>query len=364
MGDDTAILAQDITEHKKSEENLVYLSNHDYLTDLYNRRYFEAEIKRLDVDVSLPLSVIMLDTNGLKIINDSFGHSMGDELLIKVARAIKQACRAEDLIARYGGDEFIIILPNTTDTETLEVANSIKELASNEKVAHIDVSISYGYATKYSTHESIQEIIASAENFMYSHKLSESSSMRSKTIEIIMNTLFEKSNREAQHSARVSKICEAIAVKMQFEKQKVSEMRTAGLVHDIGKISIDEKILNKPGKLDINEIKEMEKHPESGWRILSSNHELNKLAKHILHHHERWDGNGYPDKLAGEHIPLESRIISVADAYDAITSHRSYKAPKSREEAAIEIISCSGTQFDPSIVDVFVNQVLPDNLFG
>ncbi len=354
----------DITERKKAEENLIYFSNHDHLTGLYNRTYFEEAIKRLDTKENLPLSIIMIDTNGLKIINDSFGHDMGDELLKKAASAIKQGCRAEDIPVRYGGDEFIIVLPNTNDAETLKIANSVKELTSHEKVENIDLSISYGYATKHLTHESIMEILANAENHMYSHKLSERSSMRSKTIEIIMNTLFEKSHRESQHSMRVSKICEAIAVALNFEKQEVNQMRIAGLVHDIGKIGIDEKILNKSGKLDIDERKEIERHPEAGWRILSSSNEFADLAKHILHHHEKWDGNGYPNKLIGENIPIESRIITVADSYDAMTSERSYKAAMSHEDAIKEIQRCSGTQFDPAIVDVFVNQVAPSSDFS
>ena len=353
----------DITERKKIEDNLIYISNHDQLTGLYNRTYFEEVIKRLDVKQNLPLSIIMIDTNGLKIINDSFGHRMGDELLKKTASAILQVCRAEDISIRYGGDEFIIVLPNTDDAETLRIANTIKELVSKENIANINLSISYGYATKHSTHESIMEMLANAENHMYSHKLTERSSMRSKTIEIIMNTLFEKSPRDSQHSMRVSKICEAIAVALKFEKQEVDQMRIAGLVHDIGKIGIDEKILNKSGKLDIDERKEMERHPEAGWRILSSSNEFAKLAKYILHHHERWDGNGFPNKLTGENIPIESRIITIADAYDAITSERSYKAAMSHEDAVEEILRCSGTQFDPSIVDVFVAMSASKNIF-
>ena len=353
----------DITERKKAEEHLIYINNHDQLTGLYNRAYFEEALKRLDVKENLPLSIIMIDTNGLKIINDSFGHSVGDELLKKTASAMLQVCRPEDISVRYGGDEFIIVLPNTNDAETLKIANTIKELLSKENIANIQLSISYGYATKHLTNESILETLANAENHMYSHKLSERSSMRSKTIEIIMNTLFEKSAGDSRHSMRVSKICEAIAVALKFEKQEVDQMRVAGLVHDIGKIGIDEKILNKSGKLDIDERKEMERHPEAGWRILSSSSEFAKLAKFILHHHERWDGNGYPNKLIGENIPIESRIITVADAYDAMTSERSYKAAMSHEGAIKELLRCAGTQFDPAIVDVFVNQLVPNRYF-
>ena len=347
--------SSDITDKKKAEAELIYISYHDNLTKLHNRKYFEEELKRLDVKENLPLSIIMADTNGLKMINDSFGHSMGDELLKKAACAIKQACRAEDIIVRYGGDEFVIVLPNTNDAETLKIANSIKEFALKEEVANIELSITCGYATKHSTHESIMEKLANAENHMYSHKLTERSSMRSKQIEIIMNTLFEKSHRESQHSIRMSEICEAIAVEMKFGKQEANQMRIAGLVHDIGKIGIAEKILNKSGGLDIDERKEIERHPEAGWRILSSSNEFAELAQCVLHHHERWDGNGYPNKLKGEDIPIEARIIALADSYDAMTSERSYKAAMSHEEAIKEILRVSGTQFDPAIVDVFIN---------
>ena len=351
----------DITERKKAEDNLIYLNNHDYLTGLNNRRYFEEAIKRLDIERKLPLSIIMADVNGLKIINDSFGHDMGDELLKKAASTITKACRGRGVIVRYGGDEFVALLPNTSHNEATQIANLIKELAAKEKVANIELSVSYGYDTKDSMNKSIMEVLANAENHMYAHKLSERSSMRSKTIDIIMNTLFEKSNREANHSKRVSRICEQIAIQMKFEKQEVNQMKIAGLVHDIGKISIDEKILNKPGRLDDGEKIEIQKHPESGWRILSSSNEFENMAKLVLQHHEQWDGNGYPNKLIGEKISIEARIIAVADAYDAMTSKRSYRAAMSNEEAIKEILRCSGTQFDPEIVDVFVNKVLTVN---
>ncbi|MBT3320334.1 MAG: PAS domain S-box protein [Clostridia bacterium] len=348
---------QDITEQKKLEEKLEYLGYHDQLTGLYNRRFFEKELARLDKVENLPLSFILCDINGLKLVNDSFGHALGDDLLVKSAEVLLDGCRDNDVVCRLGGDEFVIILPQTDAEETVTIANHIKELATNEIIANIELSISYGYDTKHSEEESTHEILANAENYMYRHKLYERSSMRSKAIDIVMHTLFEKSGRESQHSSRVSEICEAIAIKLDFKRNEVTRMKIAGLVHDIGKIGIDEQILNKSGKLTDDERAEMEKHSEVGWRILSSSNEFSELAHYVLNHHERWDGKGYPHGVSGEEIPIEARIITLADAYDAMTSERSYKAGISKQEAKEEILKCAGTHFDPKIVDVFVNNV-------
>ncbi|MFA6682015.1 MAG: HD-GYP domain-containing protein, partial [Sphaerochaeta sp.] len=333
---------------------------HDHLTGLHNRRYFEEVMKRLDTKDNLPLSIIMCDINGLKLVNDSFGHNAGDALLKAASKILKQACREKDIIARMGGDEFVIVLPRTSEDETEQIANRMKEFALKEKVANIELSISFGYETKTKDTQSIVEVIANAENHMYRHKVYERSSIRSKTIDLIMNTLFEKSNREAMHSSRVSNICQAIASKMNFNKDAVNQMRIAGLIHDIGKIGVDETILNKPGRLTSDERRDIERHPEIGWKILSSTTEFSELAKFVLNHHENWDGSGYPNGFKAEAIPLEARIISVADSYDAMTSKRSYRTGMSREAAIEELKRCSGTQFDPEIVDVFVNMVLPE----
>jgi len=360
---DTGIFAfcRDITERKKIENELLYLSYHDHLTGLYNRRYFETQLKKIDKQINLPISIIMCDINGLKLVNDSFGHDSGDLLLKKAATIIRNSCREGDIFARIGGDEFVILLPNTTADETVRIANRMKELASSEKVVNIELSISYGYDTKTNDKQSINEIMANAENHMYRHKLYERSSMRSKTIDLIMNTLFEKSNRELLHSNRVSAICKAIATKMNLDKDAINQLGTAGLIHDIGKIGIDEKILNKDGMLTDDEREDIEKHPEIGWRLLSSTDEFSELGQLVLTHHEKWDGRGYPNGLKGLEIPLEARILVVADSFDAMTNERTYRKGMSNEEAIIELKRCSGTHFDPDIVDVFVNQVLLDN---
>ena len=351
---------QDITERKKTENELLYLSYHDHLTGLHNRRYFEDEMIRLDTKESLPISVIMCDVNGLKLVNDSFGHDAGDALLRNAAMTIRKVCRKDDVVARVGGDEFVVVLPRTNADESVQIANHIKDLAAKERVSNINLSISYGYDTKTTDRQSIVEVVANAENHMYRHKLYERSSIRSKTIDLIMSALFEKSSREAMHSNRVSQFCQSIATKMRFNKDAINQMKIAGLIHDIGKIGVDEKILNKPGRLTDEERKDIERHPEIGWKILSSTNEFSELAQFVLNHHERWDGNGYPNGLKGEAIQLEARIIAVADAFDAMTSERSYRKGMSQEDAVGELKRCSGTQFDPNIVEVFVSEVLPE----
>jgi len=352
-----AVLVSDITERKNNEEMLRHLSYHDQLTELYNRRFFEEELKRLDTPRNLPISIIMADINGLKLINDSFGHTIGDEYLISLARILKCACRADEIIARLGGDEFGIVLVNTDAAEASIIVNRLKDLISNTKVAGIILSVSFGCETKEKAEQSLSETIASAENHMYTHKIVERASMRSKTVEMIMSALFEKSDREAQHSQRVSELCEAIAIRMNFDYDDVEQIRMAGLVHDIGKIGINEAILNKNVVLDENEWVSMKRHPEAGWRILSTKVEFSDVAQFALCHHERFDGNGYPKGLKGEEIPIQARIIAIADAFDAMTSERSYRKPLSFDIAIQEIKKCSGSQFDPRIVDVFIEIV-------
>ena len=353
---------QNITEHKKKEEEILYLSYHDQLTGLYNRRFYEEELKRLDTKRNLPMTIAMGDVNGLKLVNDSFGHIMGDELLKKAAEVIKKVCRADDIIARLGGDEFVIILPKANGFGAEQVIKRIKDLASKEKVGSLDISISFGYGTKTNEEENIQEVSKNAEDHMYKHKIYESLSTRSKTIDLIMNTLYEKSNREMLHSKRVSKICEDIATKMNFDKDDVNKIRIAGLMHDIGKIGIDEKILNKPKKLNSDDWTEIKRHSEIGYRILSSVNEFSEIADYVLEHQEYWNGKGYPRGLEGEEISIQARIIAVADAFDAMTTNRTYGKALSEEEAMNEIRRCSGTQFDPTIARVFIEKVLGERV--
>jgi len=228
--------------------------------------------------------------------------------------------------------------------------------AAKEKIGSITLSISFGQGTKYTEAESIQDIFKKAEDDMYRHKLYESGSTRSQTIGLIMTTLYEKSHREMHHSKRVSEICIEIAAMMNFDEEATNRIGIAGLMHDIGKIGIDENILNKAEKLNPDEWREMQRHPEIGYRILSSANEFSEMAKYVLEHQEKWDGSGYPKGIKGKEISLEARIISVADAYDAMTSDRPYRKKICDEEAISEIEKNTGTQFDPEIVKIFIEK--------
>ncbi len=357
--DDEVIgITRNITEQKDYQKRIEYLSYHDQLTGLYNRRFFEEELQRLDVARNLPLCIIMADVNGLKLINDSFGHRIGDELLMKVAEVLHKACRAGEIISRIGGDEFVILLPNMADDQAEELIKRIKSISDNETVAAVNLSISFGWEAKRNPEEDIHEIFNRAEDFMYKKKLFEGPSMRGKTIGAIINTLHEKNKREEQHSQRVACLARQLAEVMNMSERDIEEINNAGLLHDIGKIAIHEYLLNKPGKLTDEEFEEVRRHPEIGYRILSSVNDMADTAEYVLSHHERWDGAGYPQGLAGEAIPLQSRMIAIADAFDAMTSERSYRIPMTEEAAAQELIRHAGTQFDPVLVRFFVDEVL------
>jgi diguanylate cyclase (GGDEF)-like protein/PAS domain S-box-containing protein len=348
---------QDISEEKKRQEELLYISYHDQLTGLYNRRYLKEELARLDRLKNLPLTVVLCDVNGLKIVNDTFGHDYGDLLLQQVAGVLQSECREGDILARYGGDEFAMILPRTNSENGEVFVRKVKELISKEKIGAFEISVSFGFATKNYPEQDIDIVSKIAEDHMYNQKLYENRSMRSKTVDLIINTLYEKNNREMLHSKRVSSLCEAFAAYLKKNKDEIARIKVAGLMHDIGKIGIGEKILNKPGPLIESEWEEIKRHSEIGYRILNSVREFSEVSIFVLEHQEKWDGTGYPKGLKGKEISLEARIISLADTYDAMTRARAYGRVFTKDEALTEIEKCAGTQFDPDLAHVFIKML-------
>ena len=349
----------DISGTVERQREIEYLSYHDYLTGLYNRRFFEEEIRRLDTSRNLPLSVVYADVNGLKLTNDAFGHAAGDELLKETARVLREACRIDDILARMGGDEFALLLPGTGSGEAERIVERIQLQAASVRLESGPLSVSFGWDSKLYPEESMDEIMRRAENHMYRRKLSEGPGVRGKAVKIIMNTLYEKHQNEKAHSERVSELCGRIGKALGLPTQDINELKAVGIFHDIGKIAISEAVLNKQEELTEEEWAEIRRHAETGHRILGSAGNLAELSEYVLAHHERWDGKGYPKGLKGKEIPLQARIIALADAYDAMITARPYKPALSREEALEQIRRGAGTQFDPHIADILITLLSP-----
>ena len=235
----------DITYHKESQDKIKYLSFHDQLTGLYNRRFFEEEIKRLDAKENYPLSLVMIDANGLKLINDTFGHKAGDLVLKKIAEILKREFRSDDVIARVGGDEFVILLPNTDSAAVEKIIERVKKAASKEKVEGIEVSVAYGWDTKSDPYTHIDDVFKRADTKMYSQKNSERLQIRTQSIERIIQILFNKAPLEENHAKRVSQISVNIGQELGLSEVEINKLKMSGFFHDIGKIAINEEILNK-----------------------------------------------------------------------------------------------------------------------
>lgn len=352
------LVFRDVTEEKQQLKEIYYMSYHDPLTGLYNRRFFQEEIKRIDTERNLPISVIMGDLNGLKVTNDAFGHNAGDNFIKKAAEAIKTACREDDVVARWGGDEFIILLPKTNRDEASAIVQRIKSICSSMNSDSINVSISFGYYTKDEKYQDIFKALKYAEDYMYKYKTIESKSMRGNIINSILDLYYENNPSEELHSKNVSELCRRIGKEMYLSDIELEELEVIGLLHDIGKVSIDNNILLKTEPLTKEDWIELKKHPGVGYRILGCSQDLSELAQCVLYHHEWYNGKGYPKGLRGEEIPLLSRIITIAEAYDEMTSERAYKKAKNKDLVINEFVKNKGIQFDPNIVDVFIENVL------
>ncbi len=351
----------DITDRKQAEADLISINKHDYLTGIYNRRFFEAELERLDAEKLLPLSVIIGDINGVKLINDAFGHAEGDKLIVESALILKYCCRNGDVLARIGGDEFGILLPNTDNAAAFEIMRKIQAaLEEFDEKNNSDLyqhSVSLGYATKISADEDIKEIIKIAEGYMYQRKLLEHNSTHSAIVSSIKATMFEKSHETEEHAQRLVSLSKAVGMALSLSQAELDKLELLASLHDIGKVGIRDDILTKPGELNEVEWTEMKRHPEIGYRIAKTSSELAPIAEGILSHQEWWDGSGYPQGLRGESIPLISRIVSVVDAYDAMTNDRPYRKALKHEVAIERIKNNAGTQFDPVIAKIFIEIV-------
>jgi diguanylate cyclase (GGDEF)-like protein/PAS domain S-box-containing protein len=345
---------------KLHEQQIEYFSSHDSLTGLLNRSRFEAMLRRADIKNGLPMSIIMGDLNGLKLMNDIFGHSAGDELLVKAAEILRRACRADDLIARIGGDEFVVLLPRTHRRDAELVMDRIKSGMTGEQVNTIMCSISLGCDTKTNSEITLGTVLQNAENEMYREKSMMRSQVNDDMINAIIMMLYQKDPREEPHSANVSELCKAIGEALGLSTTEIAQLRSAGFLHDIGKIGIDSKLLDKEAPYSEEEDQGYKQHPVIGFRILNLFDNTLGLAESVYSHHERWDGTGFPRALKGTEIPLMARIIAVAGWYDYILYRQSVRPP-THGEAMARLREEAGLRLDPQIVDIFVQMMEKEN---
>ena len=363
FGDDGEVAALegiiiDITETKEKQRQIEYISDHDLMTGVHNRRYYEEVKAHLDREEKLPIAIIIADINGVRLINDAYGTEAGDRLIIETARILQRCSREGDILARTGGDEFRMILPNTNRHQANQILKTIQAecIKFNSKIRETErrISLSVGIGIKAGKESSWESAEKEADESLRRHKLFERKSMHNTVLSSIMATMYAKSQETEEHSQRISEKCIKVAELLRLPQSKQDELHLCAMLHDIGKVGIDDRILNKPEKLSEEEWEIMKTHPEIGYRIVMSAPELASAATVILAHHERWDGKGYPLGLSGDEIPLLARILAIVDAYDAMTQERVYRKALPKELALKEIEKNAGIQFDPTIARIFV----------
>lgn len=370
-------------EHISKLQDMI---NIDGLTELYNHRYFcdiLLDIVNYGKINNQPVSMIFMDIDYFKNYNDTYGHQKGDDVLRKLGYIIKANIRTWDIPARYGGEEFAVILPNTTENEAMCIAEKLREkieseyFEGEENQPNGKITTSIGVSVYPDKAKDEVELIKSADDALYRAKFFKKNRVEvytsildeikrnvdKKDIELVtsIKTLISVINAKDRytygHTERVVAYSRLMADKLKLSEKDKQSLIYGAYMHDIGKINISQKILMKKMKLTDEEWEELKQHPSNGAEIIKSVESLKEIIPLIISHHERYDGNGYPNKLKGEEIPYLARILTVVDSFDAMTSNRPYNDVKAYEEGIEELLRCSGTQFDPNIVNNFIEVI-------
>lgn len=336
-----------------AHRDIISLSYSDKLTGLKNRFYIKHESQRLINTLNMDYSILIIDINGLKHINDTYGHKQGDRLIYTLANILRKSCLPDDTIARWGDGEFIILISNKNKQYLLNLMYNIESKCKENRNFNFEISIAMQSADKNEA-ANLESVINLAEKKLFRSKLTNKQSSKNATIKALEETLYEKDRETEEHTFRIDKLSERLGRKLNLSQDELNELKLLSLLHDIGKIGIPDNILSKPCKLTNEEWKIMKSHSEIGYRIANATPELKHVANEILCHHERFDGTGYPNGLQGEQIPVFSRIIAIVDSFDVITHKRAYKDAFDINYAIYELERCSGTQFDPYFVNKFI----------
>jgi len=352
-------LKAEITERKKAEEQLKFMSLHDFPTGLYNRAYFAEEVKRLDAGRHYPVSLIICDVDGLKIVNDSMGHDVGDQLLIDVANALRAGVREGDVVARVGGDEFAILIAHNAVDDVEQVMDRIRVLIDrhNHRKQTVPMIISMGYATSPGREKSIDDLYREADNYMYQMKINNRQASVKNLTKSLEKAYKVKDFAGEKHGQQLWRYSLVLAQGLGLPKDQLRMLKVLVKYHDIGKLRINDNILFKPGPLTAEEEITMRQHCEYGKRITLAIPDLKVVSDLVWKHHEWWNGGGYPLGLAGGDIPLLCRLLVITDAYEAMTGLRPYRSSMSHAEAADELQRMAAIQFDPHMVEVFLRSI-------
>lgn len=352
----------DITTLKENEEKLRFLSCHDSLTGLHNRNFFEEKMHELN-GACCRVILILCDVDGLKIVNDTLGHCAGDKILVTTADMITRGFNNKGIMARIGGDEFAVLMINgslaAAQLGISRVTEAVERYNSQRTGMQLPLSLSLGMAFNTRSPVNPWDLFKEADNNMYRQKLYHSQSTRSAIVQTLLKALEARDFITEGHADRLRHFVSGLARSLKLSDQKVTDLCLFAHFHDIGKVGVPDRLLFKKGTFTPKEFAEMQRHSEIGYRIAQSSPDLAPIADWILKHHEWWNGKGYPLGLKGKAIPLECRMLSIADAYDAMTNDRPYRKAIPHEEAVKELQDCAGIQFDPYLVERFI-RLLPE----
>lgn len=367
---------------KKTTANLARIAHEDGLTGLANHRFFYERLKR-EVEAALAnnrsLSLIFLDIDFFKYYNDTFGHQQGDLVLREIGKLLREALPADTFLARYGGEEFAVILPATQLKEAAEVARKLHQAVANhafpgEKCQPFaKLTISAGVATLPDHAKNLQELVDAADEALHSSKWTGRNKVRCylavlerlsrgarendlvliESLRTLMTVINARDRYTYGHSERVAHYAGKLGEKLGLSLDELRLLEYGAFLHDVGKLEIQREVLSKTGKLSKTEWDIVRQHPLWGAEILKSIKTLQPVIPAIMHHHENYDGSGYPDGLKGAEIPIFARILRVIDSFDAMTTNRPYRRALSKEKALEEIALCSGRQYDPQVVEAF-----------
>jgi diguanylate cyclase (GGDEF)-like protein/PAS domain S-box-containing protein len=335
------------------------LSERDSLTELYNRRYFEKYLQELNYDAVRPVSIILADINGLKLINDIYGHLKGDQVIKQIAKHLSGPLRQEDVVARIGGDEFAIVLPKVDYPQAETVKERIlKQVEQDISVLNgLGIGLSIGVATALGRSQ-METAMIKADDLMYQEKFIGSERAKSELFRLLEEKMVLADHQAPERLSMMEQFALCFASHLKLTEEDNRDLLTLIKYHDIGNSVIGQQIFVSSRKLSHEEQAVVRSHVDIGRRICTSFVKLNRISHYLYHHHEHWDGSGYPSGIAGQDIPIIARVFAIIDAFEAMTGTRPYRPSKTWAEAVQELEAKAGSQFDPMLVDLFVNKIL------